>query len=160
MEDFVIIKIKCSRCRRLLSYKQFKGQNRTCKRCIKQVTLWNMANKSRYNETKSRSYYTNQEAILKKLRISRRKDRWKVSYHLAKQRCNNPKNPNYKYYGGRGIKFLMTLQDFKYLWDRDKGYNMSIPTIDRKDNDGNYTVDNCRFIEKSENTRKRNYERT
>lgn len=75
-------------------------------------------------------------------------------YHGAKKRCNNINNKDYKNYGGRGIRFLMTLTDFKYLWYRDKAYNMKQASIDRIDNNGNYELSNCKFIEFTENNRK------
>ena len=34
---------------------------------------------------------------------------------------------------------------------------MKSPTIDRIDNDGDYTFENCRFIENGENTRRRGF---
>lgn len=150
---------KCSRCKINKANKHFKNNNSTCNSCIRKVTIWNLNNKEKYLYNKGTSYYKHRKDILKRLRKSRNKNKWKVSYHLAKQRCNNLKNPSYKDYGGRGIKFLMSQKDFYDLWIRDKGYNLEIPTIDRIDNDGNYEFDNCRFIEKSENTKKRNYER-
>ncbi len=76
---------------------------------------------------------------------------WYKSYIKAKGRCNNPNNTAYKYYGGKGIKFLMTVEDFRYLWYRDKGYLLDRPSIDRKNSNGNYTLKNCRFIERIEN---------
>ena len=79
---------------------------------------------------------------------------WYISFDGAKQRCTNPNHNKYKYYGGRGIKFLMTMKDFKYLWFRDKAYNMKKPSIDRKNNNGHYELNNCRFIEHSENLKR------
>ncbi len=70
------------------------------------------------------------------------------------QRCNNPKNNDYKNYGGRGIKNLLSKENIQVLWFRDKAYNMKKPSIDRKDNDGNYEFDNCEFIEMPENSAK------
>ena len=77
------------------------------------------------------------------------------SYKSAQNRCNSKKNKDYHRYSGRGIKFLMTLDDFKYIWFRDKAYNMEQPEIDREDNDGHYESNNCRFIEKELNNKKR-----
>ena len=82
-------------------------------------------------------------------------DKIKAVYWDIKQRCTNSKRDNYKYYGKRGIKCLITEDQIKFLWYRDKAYFMKIPSIDRKDNNGNYTLDNCQFIEQSENTKKR-----
>jgi hypothetical protein len=77
----------------------------------------------------------------------RKKHPWYSHYNSAKTRCNNIKSNVYKYYGNKGIKFLMTMEDFKTLWYRDKAYNMKRPSIDRKDSSGNYELSNCRFIE-------------
>jgi len=73
-------------------------------------------------------------------------------------RCSNKKHYGYKYYGGRGIKCLITLEELKQLWFRDKAYEMKKPSIDRIDSKGNYTFSNCRYMELSENISKRNKE--
>lgn len=80
---------------------------------------------------------------------------WYLCYYNAKRRCNNPNNDHFNRYGGRGIKLLMSLKDFKYLWFRDKAYNLKQPSIDRIDNDGNYELNNCRFIEYLENSKRK-----
>lgn len=71
-----------------------------------------------------------------------------------KDRCNNAKNQAYKWYGGRGIKCLITEEEIKELMIRDGYWDMEKPSIDRIDNDGNYCIENCRFIELSENISK------
>lgn len=93
------------------------------------------------------------------IRIRKDSRKWQESCYKAKARCNNKKCKDYKNYGGRGIKFLMTVKDFKYLWFRDNAENMKQPTIDRKENDGNYELSNCRFIERVNNIKKSNRER-
>ena len=80
---------------------------------------------------------------------------WVKSYEAAKSRCTNPNKNSYPRYGGRGIKFLMTLGGFEYLWNRDKAYLMASPSIDRIDGDGDYVIENCRYMEKNENARRR-----
>lgn len=76
---------------------------------------------------------------------------WLPHYANARTRCTNPKSPSYYYYGNKKILFKMTTEDFKELWFRDKAFLMGKPSIDRKDNDGHYTKNNCRFIELSKN---------
>ena len=98
----------------------------------------------------------------KKNRLHRIKNRinfyikypWLKSYKSAKERCNRPNAENYWRYGGRGIKFLLTKNQIKKLWFRDKAYLLKRPSIDRKENDGNYTFKNCKFIEMVENNKK------
>jgi hypothetical protein len=85
----------------------------------------------------------------------RKEHPWYNHYSHTNQRCNNPNNIKFKNYGGRGIKFLMTVEDFKFLWFRDKAWLLNRPSIDREDNDGNYILDNCRFIELSLNSSRR-----
>jgi len=69
------------------------------------------------------------------------------SLYNAKNRCENQNNPKYNAYGKRGIKFMLSRKEGEQLWFRDKAYLMKRPSIDRIDNDGNYEINNCRFIE-------------
>ncbi len=70
------------------------------------------------------------------------------------QRCLNENNKSYHRYGGRGIKCLITVDELKELWVRDNASEMQRPSIDRKDNNGDYTFENCQFIELSINSGK------
>jgi predicted XRE-type DNA-binding protein len=72
---------------------------------------------------------------------------WLCHYYNAKGRCENKNH----WYFKKGIKFLMTKDEMKKLWFRDKAYNLTNPSIDRILPEYNYTYKNCRFIEKSEN---------
>jgi len=71
------------------------------------------------------------------MKIYNKKYPWKHRLVLIKLRCNNPQDKAYKWYGKRGIKCLITEEEIKKLWFRDKAYLMLRPTIDRKDNNGN-----------------------
>ena len=84
---------------------------------------------------------------------------WFPHFRDAKSRCLNKNNSRFYRYGGRGIKFKMTKDDFKLLWNRDKAFNMKKPSIDRVNNNSHYRLSNCRFIEMSLNTAKGNKER-
>ena len=66
-------------------------------------------------------------------------------------RCSNPKDKKYAYYGGKGIRNLLSLHDLERLWKRDEAEKLSHPSIDRIDPQGHYTFINCRFIEHQEN---------
>ena len=94
-----------------------------------------------------------------KLKIYTRRYRirqpWLTSYMSAEQRCNNKKHHAYHRYGGRGIKFMLTKEQVKYLYERDFACMMKWATIDRINNDGNYELQNCRFIEMSDNSKRK-----
>lgn len=65
-----------------------------------------------------------------------------------KNRCYNPNVDRYNRYGGRGIKVCDEWKDnFQtfYEWSMNHGYSDNL-SIDRKDVNGNYTPDNCRWI--------------
>ena len=95
-----------------------------------------------------------------KLNLRRRKvlSPWLSHYDCARTRCLNPNVKCFHRYGARGIKFLLTQEHVRKLWFRYKAFNLKKPTLDRVNNDGHYQLSNCRFIEKSINSTKGNYE--
>lgn len=78
---------------------------------------------------------------------------WVKTYRSICSRCHS--NPFYK---NKGIKAKIGVVDLKKLWIRDEAFNMKHPSIDRIDRNGDYTFENCRFIELSENLKLRAFE--
>ena len=73
-----------------------------------------------------------------------------------RQRCNNPRNSAYKYYGGRGIAVCDRWQSYKDFF-ADMGACPVGYSIERIDNDGDYDPQNCKWIPRGEqwkNTRR------
>ena len=87
-------------------------------------------------------------------------------YHVLNvmhQRCENPKNHDFKWYGALGVSVcdewsLTNYPAFKE-WALASGYQPGL-TIDRKDPDGNYSPDNCRWITIQEQQRNRRNSKT
>lgn len=71
-----------------------------------------------------------------------------------RSRCESPKASGYKWYGAKGIKCLLSVEDLILLWNTSDAGSMKKPTIDRIDSQGHYVLSNCRFIEKSENSKR------
>jgi hypothetical protein len=77
-------------------------------------------------------------------------------WHHMKQRCYRKRNDNYATYGGRGITVCDEWRDnypaFRE-WAIANGYRKGLQ-IDRIDNDGPYSPDNCQFTSPAKNTQK------
>lgn len=72
-------------------------------------------------------------------------------------RCDSPTCRNYASYGGRGIsicKEWATFEPFQ-AWALSSGYADNL-TLDRKDVNGNYEPDNCRWATRITQSRNRN----
>lgn len=136
------MRLYCSHCKKNKETFYFskasttRGFQYTCKKCKK--IYW-----QKYYKNNKSSLYTN-------------RPKWYNSYYKPKSRCENPNNAYYHRYGGRGIVFKLTWDNIEFLWARDNAQHMKDPTLDRIDNDGHYTLENCQFLERAENARKAN----
>lgn len=145
--------MKCPKCGK--EVKDF-GNGKHCKDCI--------------NKRNRKYYKNNKEKILKQKKEYQKKNREKFKerrtekkrkfnglsdvWRAMKERCYYSKNNHYNRYGGRGITVCKEWKDSFltfYKWAKDK-HEKGLQ-IDRRDNDGNYCPENCRFVTGIENIR-------
>ena len=67
-------------------------------------------------------------------------------WHCIKQRCENKSNKWYKSYGGRGVFLSEEWQTFDGFYETFGKYKPVGGTIDRTNNDGPYSLDNCKWV--------------
>ena len=90
------------------------------------------------------------------------KTKWGQDYYRRKPWAKTAKNIssriiNRPSYNGirRKINNYLRVADLEHLWVRDKAFLMESPSIDRIDAAGDYSFENCRYIELAENLRRR-----
>jgi len=76
---------------------------------------------------------------------------------MMKSRCVDEKGSRYEYYGKRGIKicdeWFNSFESFRD-WSMAHGWQPGL-SLDRIDNDGDYTPENCRWVVFKEQCRNR-----
>jgi hypothetical protein len=133
----------------------------TCTRCKKTKTIENFyRNRSWPNTCQSQCkncsrltqkewVQNNKERVRETVRRYKESHPWFRTYVGIGIRCSKKDGP----YFLKGIKKRITVAELKKIWFRDKAYNLKEPSIDRKNNEGNYTYINCRYIELKDNRR-------
>lgn len=78
------------------------------------------------------------------------------AWQTMRLRCIEPTNAAYPNYGGRGISVCARWLDSPQAFIDDMGPKPSPKhELDRKDNNGNYEPDNCRWVTRKVNDRNR-----
>ena len=89
--------------------------------------------------------------------LSRKKGSLYRVWASMKSRCLNVGTPGYLKYGGRGITVCVEWADsFEAFndWAQANGYAASL-TLDREDNNKGYSSENCRWVDKTTQSRNR-----
>lgn len=75
------------------------------------------------------------------------------SWYAMKTRCYNKNQKQYADYGGRGIRVCKRWKNSFVNFLQDMGKCPSGATLDRENNDGNYTPRNCRWATRVQQNR-------
>lgn len=145
----------CTVCRKCKALTEFNndtkgrfGKQAQCRQCHnKKHRDYNRQNSEKVHTQKAAYYAKDLSRKQEEYRRYAERYPWLRTLRGIKSRCTDPANISYKSYGGKGIKNFLTGEDLKFLWFRDRAYEMKRPSIDRLDINKHYTLGNCRYLE-------------
>ena len=158
---------RCSICRKEKNLDEFAKSKKSyyCKPCQRLYTAnWHVKNKERRN-AKSRDYYkNNKESFLERIRVRHRSFEGcqKEMYANMGKRIKNSKT-----YRGRKLLFsqaeffdfinrnIETYRKLHSVWVANEYRKKFSPSVDRINNDGDYSLDNIQLITHGDNSRKK-----
>lgn len=150
---------RCSKCleaKPISDFRFSKKQNYYRGECIQCEGAYYVQNKEKIIQQGKEYRLANKDKIKQQqadyYNLTKQEKRWLLHLKKIKERCSG--NDKFDSYTVKGIQNYLTEEDIKYLWIRDKAWLLVEPSIDRKENNGHYTVENCRFIEMVENRAK------
>lgn len=94
-----------------------------------------------------------------RVRLFEQRNPWHLPAKWARRRCTDKRHRSYVSYGGRGIRYLLTKEEVKELFVRDKAHLLKRPSLERFNADDHYRFENCCFIEFEENVAQINHRR-
>ena len=83
-----------------------------------------------------------------KLYLKTQLGRLQIAHRNMLRRCYNPSDASFNNYGGRGIQVCsawLKSRDAFTAWALTNGHEIGL-TLDRRDNDKNYSPSNCRWV--------------
>lgn len=89
----------------------------------------------------------------------KKKDRnelpWRRAYSNIRNRCNYNLQHKTEFYNGKGIKCKITPSELKEIFYRDKAWEFKVPSVDRKNPEGDYDKENVQWIDFDDNRAQR-----